>query len=682
MKSHSDMKKISIIISTLFIAIILGSCDKPDENPDLVNPPLVSPTIGIRFLNLSGGEAGRNLRLNGDDLIEDVPFGLVSEQINPPADSTYIAVVRNGEKEFEMRRPVKYLVRNINYTFVSIETAAQSKDSTYKQTDSVVYFQTNSVPTRYDNQAYLRIFSGMNDSAKYSVRHGCPNGTSLLDPVGYGDIQLSPETVGSGELPISVIRQVGDKTSVIGTYNLVLDDRGDYCVLILPNYDKTEPEVFLYDEGSAEIEAVFPPDPIIEKIASVRVINMSEYPVSVTGGFGENIAPGLESLAVSDFSDVTACESQTSDELYFETEGTIDTVLTSFEVMQNYTFVSLDSADVPAGIKLRIPPSPEKPENFDSVRVRVINGISDQSSVTLSMGTRNTESGVLTGEYLARKIEFGKMTEEKAFAPGRAPLTLFTDTRPAKLLYSAYTEFEKGKDYLIIIRSDEDDNPELAVIESEETSKPVDFAAEGVFVQFASVASEIENISLELESEGLPVLNETTIPPSGVIATIVPEGQLTVKAAGKTHTVDCEIGKRLLLVAAGKADDITLFDINSSPMLTGSDFYTRRFVNATNDIETLVIRERNWPKDWNSGPPVFGIVDKYDVSWNSEVKLENKKTFYFFDGGDVKEESCVISDLIFSFGKAYTIILAGEYDPDSEEEKKDNGYYLTIIQEY
>jgi hypothetical protein len=684
MKTNMNRQRISLLAvaaSLIILPFLFSGCDKPEENPDLVNPPFVYPTLGIRYLNLSGDDVARTLRLNGEDLIKEIPFGQVSEQINPPADSTYLEIIKDGEVDFRQTKPVKYLVRNLNYTFMSVESKKGTADSLYNVTDSIVYFQTTMVPPD-DNEAYLRIFSGMNDSAKYSVRYGCPNGASLLSPVGYGDIQIQAKTVIAGLIPVSVIRTVGSDNEVVGVYELNLEALGQYCLLVLPDYDKSGPVVYLYDEQTAEIESVIPANFITEQTSSIRVINMSSEPVSVQTDFAETIASGLQANSISDFANVTACASQTKDVLYFDTAGEIDTNETSLEVLERYTFVNLDSADVTAYKQLQIPPSLDRTKLLgDSVRIRVINGISEYGSLTLSMGTRNGGDIITTGDYLCNTLPYGEYTQENIFAPGRAPLTLFTSTQPAKLIYAANTEFKPDKDYIIIITKDSEGEPALTIIESEDTSQDVTFMQEGVFAQFVSTASGIGNINLDLTSGGKTLLAGGTISPGSIVATIVPEGELNVDASGTTYSVTADKEKRLLVVIAGDEDGLDIFDINTAPLQTGDQFYTRRFVNATNDIENMVVRELAWtdPEEVN-GPSIYGTALKYEVSNISEVTLENKKTFFFFDGLTDMDHKSKISDLIFSFNKAYTIILGGEYDSKSELDSK--GYFLTIVQEY
>jgi hypothetical protein len=86
--------RMKVIASICALAIwgVFSSCTGPDENPNLVNPPLVSPTVGVRYLNLSGDGAIRNFVMNSDGIIENIPFGQVSQQVAPPADSSYIAI--------------------------------------------------------------------------------------------------------------------------------------------------------------------------------------------------------------------------------------------------------------------------------------------------------------------------------------------------------------------------------------------------------------------------------------------------------------------------------------------------------------------------------------------------------------------------------------------------------------
>ncbi len=671
--------KALLLFGLIGIFGVFSSCTGPEENPDLVNPPLVSPTVGVRYLNLSGDGENRTLVMNFETPISDIPFGQMSPFMNPPADSTYLTIEKNGVPDFQQEKPIKYIVRNINYTFVSLETLADKHDSLYRATDSIVYFQSTMVPPKEPTQAYLRLFNGMNNSAKYRVNYGCPNGKNILPALGYGDIQLQAKTIEGGEVPISIIKTKKNEDTVVGVYKLQLEPQMQYCILVIPNYDKSAEEIFIYNELSEEIEAVFPAEEIIEKTAEARIINMSYVPTDVKTGVDEIVAQSLKPLVMSPYSLVTACESQTSDELIFDANGDSDTTMISFEVLRRYSFVQIDSADVKGFKQITVPPVSKIQETNDLCYVRVINAYWKEESMTLSMGMRNTPDGIKTGLYLASRLPFGELGETNIIHTGRIPLTLFTATQPAHLEYTAVGEFEANKSYLLIIHADEYGNPQIAVIEDDEEDGDITFLEEGVFAQFVSTATDIEKVILNLVGNGENILVDSEIPQSSSVATILPVGDINIQADGISMNLTTEKGKRLLIVISGSGSDLKMYDFQYEKLHSGSDFYSRRFINATNDIDEIFIRTKEWNergKDDPQNPIAYAVQGGESIV--EEIMMDNKQAFFVYDAVDNPKESASIKDLIFSFNKAYSIVIGGQ----AAVKEDDPGYFVVIVQEY
>ena len=662
------------VFCLLLIVGLFSSCDWPQEDPNLVDPPAVAPSIGIRYFNLSGGGEPRTFVMNFETEVQDIPFNNISAQLNPPADSTYISINKsNGQLEYQRYAPIKYIVRNINYTFISIETKKGSKDTLYQETDSIVYFQSTMITPRNPTDAYIRLFNGVNDSTKYLVKKGCSNGTTLLSSLSYGDIQLQAKTVFAGIVPVSIIKQYKDRDSIIGVYSLPIERLGQYTIMILPSHDKQSQDIYLYDELTQEIEAIQPVEEVLDKYAETRIINISYANISVRTGSDEIVTDNLAPLTISDYTAISACISQTSDLILFESEGEVDTNAISLGVLEQYTYVNIDSADIRAYTQVLVPPLELDFNLGDNCLVQVVNGYWKENSSSVYMGLREVNSGLITGEAIAKSLPFGELSTYYTCPSGRAPLSLFSATQPAHLLYNCITELEAGESYILLIHADENGNPKLALINERNYSTAVTFLEEGIYTNIVSVVTNTPETSVTISANGETIISDCTIPQSNSITTVLPVGSIDIIANNMTKTIISEDGKRLLVILSGSLGNEEIFNLSYPGMETGSDFYSRRFFNASNDVATIYIREDQWEDEDDDSPQIHAEIDRGTVSYPSNITLEAKKSFFIFDDPIIFEPVAQINDLIFSFNKSYTIIIAGDVD---------NGYFGSILQEY
>jgi hypothetical protein len=463
-------RKLNFVAALLILALtqIVVSCNWPGENPDLVNPPLKSPTIGVRYLNLSAGGENRTLRLNYDDKIENIPYGTVSLQKNPPADSVFLAIDKNGSPEYTQKKPLKFLTRNINYTFISLASKKGAKN--YRETDTIIWLATSLINPENGNEAMIRLFNGVPDSSvSYSVNFGCPNGAVLLTQQKYGKVSSKFENIRSGEIPVSILKHKNNETTIIGVYKLNIKAKGQYCLIILP-YNDIE-VVYLYDELSKGDNPMSPAELLIEKEADIRILNFSSESFNVKTGQDEVIVDNLESRKASDYIKIKACDSQNSDFVIFSSNSVNYTDTVSFEVLGVYNYLIADTKDKAGGQIIRIPPLYFPTKSQDEATIRVIHTAWNRSGITLSMGLRNTTQGVKTGERLVEDLQYGKISAPINVPAGYAPLTSFTATEPARLLESAIGEFVKGKSYLVIVASTPEGYDKIYIVEDSDAGK-------------------------------------------------------------------------------------------------------------------------------------------------------------------------------------------------------------------
>ncbi len=655
----------AFVILLLALSQLVTSCNWPGENPDLVNPPLKSPTIGVRFMNLSGGGANRTLRLNSDTKIENIPYGTVSLQSNPPADSVFLTVEKNGAAEYAQKKPLRFLTRNVNYTFISLATRSGKKN--YQETDTVIWLSTSLINPENDNDAMVRLLNGNPDSSvSYSVRYGCPNGASLITQQYYGIVSTKFATIRSGEIAVSFLKHQNNETTIIGVYKLNMKAKGQYCLIILP-YNHSQ-IIYQYDELSKGDNAMTPAELLVEKEADIRILNFSSDKYTVKTGADEVIVDNLDSEKISDYIKIKACESQNSDYIIFSGATLTDSIIASFEVMGTYNCIIADSKDTPGYKKILVPPLYFPTKNQGEATVRVVHTAWNRTGITLSMGLRNTAQGTKTGERLAEDLQYGEISLPINIPAGFAPLTSFTATEPAQLLESALGKFEAGKSYLVVLSSSPIHGyDKIYIIEDSDVSKDLTPQRTGVFTQVVAATAGVDNVKVDLFVNGIQYLKDITIPASGIIATVIPDGTLTLSSAGVVHTTDATASNRLLLVVSGDRSKIDIFDVNTTPLYPSNNFYRRRFLNAVYSIPEVAVREANAPPDIISYSTSYGKVSDISLVW-----LESRKSFRFFDASQNKE-IFKSGDLSFSFNKSYSIIFAGSAP---------TGYSVIIVQEF
>jgi hypothetical protein len=286
------------------------------------------------------------------------------------------------------------------------------------------------------------------------------------------------------------------------------------------------------------------------------------------------------------------------------------------------------------------------------------------------MGLRNTTQGIKTGELLATNLQYGYISSPINLPAGYAPMTSFSTTQPAQLLASVISKFESGKSYIVVLSSTPEGYDIITVIEDSDVSQDIKPLNAGVFTQIVAATAGVDNIKMDLYVDGTQYLKDITIPSSGIIATVIPEGSATMSSAGVTHTVDAVYSNRLLLVASGDRRKMDIFDINTTPLYTGYNFYRRRFLNAVYSVNNVDIKEG---KDYGTSlAPVIANCSYGKSSEISLVWLESRKSFRFFDTSQNKE-LFKSGDLSFSFNKSYSIIFAGSAP---------TGYSVIIVQEF
>lgn len=663
------MKK---IFAPLLLIILLLSC--AEENPDLVNPPSIANTINIRFINLGGTIENRTLEMIENTRIENVAYNSSSATVNPPADSTTFKVLQNTNLEHTFKNIFKFRIRDVNYTFLALPSFDNSNN--YQNVDTLLNFRTALTVPQNTDECLVRFFNAMPDSlASYSLRIGCPNGELVAPFMRYGTVMAQAKVVKSGEVAFSLVKAIGAQTEIINLYGSILEPRGQYTFVLAKGSDGKEKLMFL-DENNLDADAYIEAPIITERIANIRAINLSDDNIDISRISGEMISADLLTNYIDIYSATTTCSSEDPDSLIVSNSFGTDTIITSLEVLEDYSIAAFKAAK---GLKtVLVKPVPNTLLDDGKATIRIVHGAENFEGITVSLGARNTpvsqnnKRNFIIGELLATKLYYGEISKQVYLEPDiegqkfQIPLTIFTSTEPANLVYSSLVEIEPDKEYLLLFSVDNFGSPIAHFIEQSEENKTPDLLEQGTMVQILNAVPGLEEMSVHT---GNGLLEDAKIDFSSSLATVIAPGSQNIEINGVTYSLQSDPDLRPLVIAAGNSENIDIFALNNHPMGAIYGEYKRNFVNASEEVTRLGIKE----VDDDDIPPSF-IVDYKFSSGVETLKLDNKQAF-FFQNQDTGEEIFQLGDINPSFAKNYYYIFAGKKEIG-------DGYTVIIMQEF
>ncbi len=652
----------------ILLAVLFVSC--AEEDPNLVNPPSPSETVRIRFFNYAADFETRRLGMDQAQSPETA-WKMLSEAIIPPAkDSILLSTILNGEIEYTDSTKLK-IWRDARYIVFALP-----KPNSNKPVDTLVVSITPFAPLRDTNNCYISLINIHNeDEVKYSVVVGCPNGNAAFPAVGYLDKSVERE-VPSGNYPVSIIKidASGNRQS-LGLFDLNLDRRGDYLFVIMGDTPEDIKLINRRNDGPGAITQI---ELIDASVAKMRTINFSSAVISAKKTPDDLFLTSLASYSISDYRDVSACTSDFLDSIVITANGQYaSSANIALVVNSKYSLFVFDE-DGNAAAKSFVLPNLEKleyPENHAAVRV--INMAKDLEAFSMSLGARDDMAsirGYRAGEQLSTNLEYGKVSGQTFVLAGRAPISIFSATSPQRLLNSFIGNFEAGKDYVIVVTSD-NDKTKISIIEEEQINEQIVNLPEGEYAQFAMFTANRDSTNISVDN----VLTNAKLYYSTSFATVLPIGTVNVRTDGKTLTFNTEPDYRDLIIVAGNEAEPEFVHIHTRKMAYNSGLFNRRFINAAKDVPQVTIYDNDVTQDTNIRPVVVDLPYG-ETSDPQSVFLERKFSYFFFDksGGELLLQ---VNDISMSFGKNYSIIFGGDKTIVSEDPLTYN-YSILIIQEY
>ena len=665
----------------LFVTVLFGtsSCLQ-DDNPNLINPPVLEGTIKMRMLNLAEPGQSRALQLESGLKSAAVAYGDYTEFLEIESDSLFADFVDNGgTTRFRTNNRLRFLRRSFQ-TIIAVPARSSSE---YSDTSLFINVIDDSL-SRPENVAYVRLVNVAVESNLYvSMRRGCPNGALLANRIApyvfSGQSELAP---GSYIITLTAFDKDGTSAGVQRSYEITVQGDRDYAIIV-QDINETGFVLNILDERLETPAGLLP---VVQSEATesrVRVVNLSAETVDVEKSTGESpevISANLDAMTRSPFTIVTACESASDDR--FSVIRTADTVNldVSLDVLVDYTvMIAPDDNDPGTTDAVILPPYTAFTDvGFDLFcNVRVVNLIPQALPVQVLLGARTTDDDVYESGYtLARKALYTTALDPVVVRPGPAPILLFTEQAPRRLLETTLTRFEANKRYLVIAALDADGKPRIFVLDEDEDSggnTAMEAMPSAVFTQFVNVVSDAEK---SLVSFG-DVISDAERYHGEFGATALMPGTHTFSIDDAGQEIELIAGQRTLVIASGTiaATDISAF--TSEPFEATLGQIRRRYVNASNLVPQAV-----FALDSLGGEQVTQDLDYRSASDIETVTIERRTSFVVWEAGENRTEDDIIinSDVSQNFGKNYSIILSHSI-PEGETADRSNARFRILVQQ-
>jgi hypothetical protein len=646
------MRGINLVLLAL---VILLSCAK--EDPRLVNPPPPYQSIRIRLLNA----------VNTDDMLswgyDNSPYsgsvgylGLTNAIMPPPYDSINVQLFQNGTLSYSTSRKIR-LIRETRYLFI----AGKSLKEDTKVDTIMVLSTTYGLPKKLGN-SYFKFVNLVRDSSlRVSLVDGCPNGTPLVSNIPYFSYPLL-KTIPYGNYTVSVLLHINNTTTLYNIYSLKFLEDNEFTIFFAEKRDGSY-GLFLYNDYDTTASTLIELTPVSVRVSYLRTVNFSSQAISIKKLPNENIAEDIGSYACTKYLPLSACESNLLDTIEItSSDGNSNQVGYSFEVNKRYTLLVFDSVQNKQKIIL-VPEVNIKEATTGKAVVRVVNALDTAFAITLSLGARNVQQGVKSGEVLATNLKSNKISNPAVISPGYLPMTLFSSTESSFLLKTTFATVLPDKSYLVIIYKNVNNDIGIVILPDELESTQVSELGKGCFIQFLNAYPESPSSTISFSS----FVENVVLNYKESFATVLPQDVNQITINGSAYPLSLDTARMGMFIFSGNASTKDLFDISSPSMGNELNSYRRRFFNAASDVEKIGIYYDSLKQKVVVSELIYGNSSPIE-----KVFLERKFALVFFDNVSGKVIS-QYTDIFLSFGKNYTLVFSGN---------KTKGYSLIVVQEY
>ena len=660
------MKLKPIFLYAALLALML-SCAQ--ENPNLVNPPVQYTTVRVRLLNYAGDQKARLMTLDSKSKTAEVPYAKTSAAIVPPADSSVATLLLGGELSYRRPNKIKF-VRKTFCTVVALPS--MPNDSIQDVVDTMLVTNTNSDLQIKPNTANIKFMNLNRDSsANYTFTLGCPNGTAFAQNQRFGMVSMQYEIRSQG-ISVSVTRSKLFVNEVIGLFTLNLTTGGQYIAYVDDDsYQNKNLKLLNETDPTENALTTIPKEQNFTTY--FRTVNLSRAAVNIEKRLDSlnltEIETNLPAMQAGSYKSIDACRLTSSDVFYTSVNSsTISSVMGSLQVNEKYTLLVFDSAANTAALPILLNPYRMSEPTNGRALVRVVNGAYNNGALTISIGARTDPSGkkpYFTGELIAKSLNY--TTESKpVFLPAGVtlPLTVFTATEPAKLLYCNITQLQPDKSYTMSVFTDDAGNDQLVLIEDNDENINVIPLQKGMFTQFVNLYPFAANVPVAVPT----VLANAPLNYTYMLATVLPLGSQNVQMNGQSVPITADKDARGLIIATGTKDSPDFLSYQYTSQSATGDGYSRRFINACKGLDNMKVKINSATEAPVAENILYGLASDFQ-----KIVLDRKTSILFIDAA-TDATLYQINDIYLPFGKNYTFILGGDYSTKN--------FSAVVLQEY
>jgi hypothetical protein len=658
-----------VIIFLALALLLMAGC--ADENPALVNPGGGNDSITIRFVNFASDGLPRTFTMEGAQAV-NVGYGQSSILQRSLTDSAAVTVSNGGVVNFKTENKIIF-GKNTVQTIVALP----SGDSAVAR---LLNLSASYIQPTNTTGGFVRFFNAFYDTTKvYSLRIGCPNGAMFGAQMPFGGAGIFTE-IPQGEVVVSVLSRnalnVNSPETIVGTYRFNVATLRSYTIFAFKN-SAGDPEFLVLDELNGATSALKPIEKVLENTVEIRTVNFSQAAVDIFNQSKHTIASGIETNSIGRFESIVTCNGTGADSLSVFSEGVGtpgSSIITSLDVLKKYSVIVLDSGSGRANYSILVPPAGNYFKTPGTATIRVVNATTLFKNITVSLGAQNdlNSTGYRSGGTLASGLLKGQTAGIAEVKAGKTPLTIFTSSQPAQLLFTTAAEMQAGVEYLLIVHNTASGDVRTSLLKSTDEAQNVEFLKQGVFMQIVHGVPGLDKLQLSVGNS----LNSATLFYRGSLATVVEPGTTELRVGNVFKNIPFSADSNMLIVIAGTAaqPEILTFSKPNVPLAPGT--LERRIIHASKELGTFTAFA-NDTVDW--AERLAENLDYGEASQFQWLNTERRLSVIFLDPNSTapyfKDKTYFRTENIsFPLGKRYSLIVVGA--------KEAGGYSVITQQEF
>lgn len=647
--------KIKLIIISIGLLLVAAGC--PRESEELLNPPSFKESVFVRLANLTNDDISLEMLLEPTDELfttGELGFLEISKGLNPPSDSAIIDVRINGELQLDTL-PYYQFSRGFNFLFIAVPSI---EDRSF---DTIIDF-SNLGDSNLDRvNAQVKVFNAIPDTTiKLVVNVGCPGGQDVTGfPIAFKEFSFGEAIRAGEEISLTVLFQRGNELEQMSTFEYRFEQGGEYTVIATRN-EADRVELFVIDENDIEMEMLVPMEEVEQKFTELRLINLTDNPISLSKN-SEEVITDVEPNLISEYSPVAACVSINSET--FTLSSNTMSFLYAPDVNQKYTGIVYTSEFSGLDTLVFIDP-PEINEVRDGrLHIRTMNLSEPETGLTISFGANSSSAlefgdrGFSSGTSLATDLSYGVISDGVFINPGIKPLIIFTSNEPGRYINSSLLDLEftgTNSDNGFIFGNRRNGVQNFYYV-SEETPSgnlvPLETAVlTGIVNAYPSSESSIFALTTSIGN----VLTDAQVLYQSGVTTLSSIGDNTIISDGVSLNYNVNAINRVLLIKTGQGNG-EFFEVQDLPMNPSNLNYKWRFINAATDIPRISVTK----SDGGPEQPVVSGLGYKEVSLVETIEVQSQIGLKFYNNA-TGEELLTTLNVPVSRNKAYSMIFAGE----------------------